>query len=241
MASRTVRSTFTVLTEGLYWFLILGLMLVLACSPTILIWTLLAPEPENVLLMLVAALPVVPAVAAASSAWRARTEDSDPVPAARFLRGYRLTWADSVVVGLPALLVLGVLATNVAYGASLGTEGLSLFFLVLAAAVLLALMRAVTILSEFRFRRVDLFRLTVLTLLTRPLSTLALLSVLVLTTGVVLLIGGSVLLPAAPLLSFVLWRTERPTAQWIRERFVSAPPESPTPESPTLPATPGAS
>lgn len=225
---RQNRSVLTGVTEWVYWLVTIDVLLVVACSPTILAWTLLTAEPSSVLLLVVATLPVVPAVSAALYAWRRRSEDPDLVPASRFLRGYRLNLLDSLKVGVPAVLVLGILSANVTFGAQLGTASFNAAFLVLGALVLVVLVRALTIVSNFSFRLVDVLRLSVFTLLTKPLSTLALLSLGVLTLGLVQFIGSFMLLLAGSLLTVALWHSEKPVARLLRERFVS-PDEEPVP------------
>ncbi|MGO3314692.1 MAG: DUF624 domain-containing protein, partial [Brachybacterium tyrofermentans] len=126
---RQNRSVLTGVTEWVYWLVTIDVLLVVACSPTILAWTLLTAEPSSVLLLVVATLPVVPAVSAALYAWRRRSEDPDLVPASRFLRGYRLNLLDSLKVGVPAVLVLGILSANVTFGAQLGTASFNAAFL----------------------------------------------------------------------------------------------------------------
>lgn len=231
-SSQAARSTFTRVTEGVYWLLVIEALILLACSPTLLVWTLLDPGPGSVLLRVLALIPVVPALAAAASAWQARSEDPDPVPARRFLRGYRLSLADSLALGLPATVVLAVLATDLTFARELGTRSLSPLLLVLMALVLLVLARAVTILSRFRFRRRDLLRLSVLSLVALPLRTLGLVSLGILALGLVLLAGGAGLLPAVSLLSFATWHAERPVGDWVQERFVSPSPDRAAPAAP---------
>lgn len=220
-SARQNRSVLTGATEWIYWLVTIDVLLVLACSPTILVWTLLTADPRNALFLVVAALPVAPAVSAALYAWRRRSEDRDLVPASRFLRGYRANLLDSLTVGAPAVLVLGILTANVTFGAQLGTASFNAAFLALGALVLLVLVRALTIVSNFSFRFVDVLRLSVFTLLTKPLSTLALVSLGVLTLGIVHLVGSFMLLLAGSLLTVALWHSEKPVARLLRERFVS--------------------
>src|SRR5699024_10138849 len=143
-------------------------------------------------------------------------------PARHFVRGYRLNALDSLRVGAPLLLVLGVLGVNITQGGAVGTSALALLFLALGVLVLLALVRAVSIVSAFSFRMIDVLRLAIFTLLARPLATLALLSLGVLVLGIVLVIGEFLLLFTASLLVFALWASERPVAALLTERFVGS-------------------
>lgn len=220
---RRPRGLFTEITEGVYWFVVVDVMIVLAAAPTILLWTMLGAGPLNSLLFVIAALPLLPALAAGLYACRAWREDRELAPARQFLRGYRLNALDSLRVGAPLLLVLGVLAFNLTYGGSVGTSAFTIVFLVLGAVALLVLTRALSIVSTFSFRTIDVFRLTAFTLLVRPLSTLALVSLGVLTLGIMLVVGEFLLLVTASLLVFALWASERPVAQLLTDRFVSPP------------------
>lgn len=222
---RPPRSVFTALTEGVYWFVVIDVLLVLACAPTVLAWGLLTPDASRVMALVLATLPVAPAVSAALHAWRARSTDSDLVPASRFLRGYRATVVDSLKLALPATVILAVLSANISYGKVLGTASLSSAFLVLGVLVLLVLVRALTISSQFTFRFVDVLRLAVFTLFARPLSTLALLSLGVLTVGLTFVVGGFALLLTGSLLTFALWNSERPVSRLLTEQFVRPAPE----------------
>lgn len=218
---RPPRSVFTGITEGVYWFLVMDVMLVLASSPTVLAWAMLPAESSSALLLVLTGLPLVPALAAASYAWQRRSEDRELVPASRFLHGYRVNVVDSLKVGAPAVLVLAVLALNVSYGGSVGTAGLNSLFLVMGAVIMLLLARAITIVSNYSFRLIDVVRLSVFTLLTKPLATLALVSLGVLTLGLVLVVGELALLLTASLLTFAVWQSERPITRLVTEQFVS--------------------
>lgn len=217
---RRSRGLFTEITEAVYWFLVIDVMLVLASAPTIVVWALIAQGELNALLFTIAALPLLPAISAALYTWRVRSTDDELVPARHFLHGYRVNLRDSLMAGVPALLVLGLLLFNIAHGGAAGTRALNAVFLVLAVLVLLVLTRALSIVSAFSFRTIDVFRLTAFTLLTKPLSTLALISLGVLTLGLMVVVGEFLLLVTASLLTFALWASEKPVSQLLTERFV---------------------
>lgn len=217
---RRSRGLFIEITEAVYWFLVIDVMLVLASAPTIVLWTLIAQGAPNALLFAICALPLLPAISAALYSWRTRSTDDELVPARRFLRGYRLNLRDSLTVGTPVLLVLGLLLFDIAHGSAAGTRALNAVFLVVAVLALLVLTRALSIVSAFSFRPIDVFRLTAFTLLTKPLSTLALISLGVLTLGIIVVVGEFVLLVTISLLTFALWASEKPVSQLLTEKFV---------------------
>lgn len=224
-SSHRSRGLFTDLTEGVYWFLVLDVMLLVAAAPTVLLWTVMSPGPLGSLLFVIAALPLLPALSAGLYACRSWREDRDLSPARQFLRGYRLNALDSLRVGTPALLVVALAAFNLTRSSSPGLGAGETAFLVVGAAALLVLLRALAIVSRFSFRVRDVLRLSVFTLLVRPLSTLALLSLGVLTLGIVLAVGEFLLLATASLLVFALWSSERPVAQLLTVQFTTGAPE----------------
>lgn len=219
--TRDDRSTFARLTEGLYWCVVLGVLLVLATLPTLVLWMLLAQAASNLPLYLASAVCVPPALAAALFAWRTQAEDPDPVPARVFWRGYRLNLLDSLQITVPGVVVLTVLATNITFGEAVGTGALSLAFVVLAGMVALVTVRALSIVSAFSFRFRDVLRLTVFTLLMMPLRTLALVSLGVLTAGISVLVGDYTVVLLASVLTFVLYQSERPVLARLRADFVA--------------------
>src|SRR5699024_6657557 len=162
---RRPRGLFHEITEGIYWFLVVDVLLVLASAPTLLLWTMLGTGWLTALWFMLAALPMLPAVAAGLYACRAWREDRELIPARHFLRGYRLNALDSLKVGAPLLLVLGVLGVNLTQGGSAGAGALGAVFLVLGAVALLLLVRVLSIVSSFSFRSIDIFRLAAFTLL----------------------------------------------------------------------------
>ncbi|WP_198683976.1 hypothetical protein [Brachybacterium sp. YJGR34] len=219
------RGFFLEIAEGLYWFLVVDVMIALSATPTVVVWLLLQPGPLSPVLFVLAALPLLPAATAALHAvhrWRAEPE-GELEPARQYLRGYRATVLESLRVGGPLLALLALVSLQLASWEPAGAGALRATLLVLGGLSLLILLRGLSIVSRFTFRVRDVYRLTVFTLLTRPLSTLALLSLGVLTLGILLVVGEFLLPVAASLLALALWASERPVAQLITEQFVAAP------------------
>lgn len=221
VAFRDDRGTFARITEGVYWLVVIDVLLVLAALPTLVVWMLLARDASNIPLYTASSLFLLPAVAAAFFAWRKRAGDPDPVPIPRFLRGYRVNLLDSLRIGAPAIAVLTVLGINLTYGGAVGTEFLTIPFAVMAVAVVLLTTRALAIASTFSFRIRDVARLSVFTLLTMPLRTLSMLSIWVAVVGISLFVGDYAFLFTASLLTFVMWHSEKPVIDRVRERFVA--------------------
>lgn len=221
--TRDERGTMERITGALYWFAVIDVLLVLTSAPTVVTWLLLVRDASNLPLYAASLLFVLPAVGASFWAWRAWTEDPDPVPLKRFLRGYRLNVVDSLKIAVPGMVVLTVLATNITYGHVAGTSVLSIAFLIMAVMVALVMMRALSLASALSFRFVDILRLSAFTLLTMPLRTVALLSLGVLAAGISLFIGDYAFLLLGSVLTFTMYRSERPVIARIREQFVAEP------------------
>ena len=216
------RGTLARVTDAVYWFLLIDLMLVVASAPTVVIWLLLERDASNIPLYLVGLLPAAPAVSAALWAWRSRDAEPDPVPAARFLRGYRLNLLDSLKVAVPAAIVLSVVGVNIFYGDAVGTGALSIFFMVLAGAVLLVAARALSITSALSFRYLDVLRLSVFSLLTMPLRTLSLVSMGIVVVGLSLFVGDYAVVLLASVLTYFLAQSARAVLERLTEQFVAA-------------------
>gem|GEM_PF-2476357 len=95
------------------WGAALTALLALANLPAVLLALLLRPDPSLAWLVVLAALPLAPALSAGLYAVREHYLDPD-VPVARaFGRGYRLGWRDAAAIGVPVCL-LGAAAALVA-------------------------------------------------------------------------------------------------------------------------------
>jgi hypothetical protein len=205
-----------------YWFLVIEVLWVLAAAPGLVMALLLERDASNLPLYALAAVPLGPATAAAVFAWRVFARDRDPSPGHQFWRGYRAGWRDALLSWVPALVALTVLGTNLAFGGAVGVAGpLSLLYVLLAVGVLLWGIRMLVLAGTFTFRWRDAARLGVWTLTARPLATLGLLSLLVLTAGIAYLTFDAVAVLLASVLTFFLARNEAPVLADVERRFVS--------------------
>lgn len=206
----------------LYWFAAIEVMLVLATLPGLVVALLLEQHASNIPLYALAAVPVGPALAAAVFAWRVFLLERDPAPVAQFWRGYRLGWSEALQVWVPALVALTVLGTNLAYRDAVGMPpAVALLQVMLGAAVLLWAVRTLTLRAAFTFRWRDAARLGLHSLGSRPLVTLGLVSLLVLTIGIVAVTFDAVAVLLASVLTFLLVRNEQPVLTDVQKRFVA--------------------
>ncbi|GAB3217066.1 DUF624 domain-containing protein [Kineococcus gypseus] len=210
-------------TQVVHWFVVVEVLLALATAPGLAGALLLAPDASNLPLYALCAVPAGPALAASVFAWRAFLVDHDAAPAREFLRGYRLDALDALRTWVPALAVLTVLAVNMAHRDVVGAAAVfTPLYAVLGAAVLLWAVRVLVLTAVFTFRWRDAARLGVLTLLTRPRSTLALLSLLVLAIGTAWVTFDAVVVLLASVLTFLLAHSEGTVLREVRERFVAS-------------------
>ena len=207
-----------------YWFVMIELLLVLTTAPGLVIALFLDRSAGNLPLFVLCAVPLGPAVSAALFAWRVFLRERDTAPAHHFWRGYRLNLLDALRVWVPALVLLAVLVTNVAFAGVAGGVGIPVpVSLGLAAVVLVWSMRMLVITSAFAFRWRDAARIAAFTLTSRPLPSLGLLSLVVLTFGIAgLAFDAVVALLAAPL-TYLLARNEAPVLALVQLRFVDTP------------------
>lgn len=204
------------------WFLVVELWLGLVLLPSLVLMFWLDPDPTNLPLFALAALPVAPAISAAFFTWRRFDDERDTSPSRHFRRGYRLNWGDALRVWAPAVLVLTVLGINVAFGGAVGVgTPLAVTFLVLAVAVLVLVLRMLSVTSAFSFRWRDALRISLFTLVTRPLRSLGLISYVVLAAGLTVVTFDAVVVLLASVLTFAVVRNEAPVLVEVRERFIA--------------------
>jgi hypothetical protein len=208
------------LTGSVYRHAILAVWLGIACLPTLAVTTLLSGSTRNVAWVVLAQLPVAPALSAGLYAVRGWRRDDDVGPGTLFRRGYRLNALDVLRWWAPALVALAVLATNVANpGAVAIGSALGVVSLVVSALVLLWAGHALVVSSFFSFRTRDVARIATIVAFSQWRVTLVYLSMLVVAVGV-LYIGteASLLLLAWALVS-MLEHVTRPVREEVARRF----------------------
>lgn len=205
-----------------HWYLVVDVLLVLVAAPGLVATALLAPAASNAPLVVLAALPVGPALAAGLYAWQVADTDRDLSPARHFARGLRRNTADALRLWVPALAVLAVVAANVTLNRSAGLpRALVGVSLLVALALVLWLGNATVIVARFSFRTRDTARLAVYYLFRRPGTALATASLLVVATGLLVLLGEWALLPTAGAFAWWLHRHSRALRADIEERFTA--------------------
>jgi len=208
--------------NAVYWALAIEVLWALTAAPGLVAALFLERHPSNLPLYALAALPLGPATAAAVFAWRVFLRERDPSPVHQFGRGLRVSWLDALRSWGLALVVLTVLGTNLAYRDAVGVTGaLVALYVVLGVVTLLWALRMLVLAATFTFRWRDAARLGLYTLVTRPLVTLGLLSVLVVAVGIAFLTFDAVTVLLASLLVLLVVRNDAPVIADVEERFVA--------------------
>lgn len=214
--------TFWPWTGVVYWLLLVGAAILVACAPTVVLVPWLVADVSNIPLLALLLVPVGPAVAAAVFAWDRRRADPDHSPLRQYARGYRLNLGDALRVWLPVLALLTVLGINITHsGAVRGGPVLGAVSLVLALLVTLWAGHALVITALFNFRWRDTARLAAYHLGASWRTTLSVLSLLVVTVGAILVAGWLLLFLAAPL-TFFLHSGAAPMSSDVKTRFTTS-------------------
>ena len=145
-----------------YRLLVLEVLLLLTCLPTVVVLLLLDRDASNLPLAVLAFLPVAPALVAGVAAVRAWPRDDDLSPARPFLRAYRRDLVATLRWWVPAVLLLAVLSFNLAHlGGAAGGAALLPVLLVIATLVVLWCGQMVVLTASFNLRTRDAARIAV--------------------------------------------------------------------------------
>src|SRR5699024_11932271 len=99
-----------------YRLLVLQVLLLLACSPSVVLLLLLDRDPSNVPLAVLALLPLAPALVAGVAAVRSWPKGDDLSPARPFLRAYRRDVGTPLKRWVPEVLLLAGLSFTLVQG-----------------------------------------------------------------------------------------------------------------------------
>ncbi|MDQ0802262.1 putative membrane protein YesL [Arthrobacter sp. SLBN-112] len=200
----------------------------LALANVLLLGALVAAPFTGVWLVLPALVPAGPALVACMYAFNRMLAGNEGQVYQDFIRGYRMNVGQALQVWLPYLLVLGVIAVNLAGSpASLGptnpaAPALRLAMLVLAFLVATAALNALLLLSRFSFRTRDLYRLSLYSFGARKRASLGNAGILFV-TGSLLLMTTAYLLPLlAGAVVFLVCLNSRPLLAHVEEKFTAA-------------------
>lgn len=204
-----------------YRWIVLELLLLVACLPSLVVMLLLDRDLSNLPLAVLALLPVAPALVAGVAAVRRWRKDDDLSPARPFLHAYRRDIGATLLWWVPTLLLLAVVTFNLVHlDAVEGGALLRPLLLVLVAIVTIWSGHMVVLTSGFHLRTRDAARIAMVEIVPQwrfSLGVLALLVVavtaLVISELLLLLLGwafvGLLALMATPLITDVTERFTR--------------------------------
>ncbi|MBE1878773.1 glycosyltransferase [Myceligenerans pegani] len=221
-------------TNAIYWYLVTGVLMIVAALPGALPIQFLESSPGNAPVLALCLAPLAPAFAAGLFALRDRKRADALTPARSFLRGYRLNWADALRMAIPGLIFVaigGLGAGVVGDGGALAGDGVSILaavpevylgmLIVVGAVLALWTMNAMVISALFSFRVQDVARLAAYYLFARWRVTLGGLSLVVLGAAILLLAGDFTFGAVAVLWTGAVLRNHRALTRDVEERFTA--------------------
>jgi len=227
-ASEIGRGPLSRWSAAVYWALVIELLVVLVSLPGLVALLLLDRSASNLPLAALCLVPLGPALGAATYAWRAylaaAPDERDLAPASRFWRGYRLSWRDVLAWWVPTLVVLALLAVNVAHAGAVVGRAWAVASLVVAVAVLVWAGNALVLSSLFAFRTRDVVRLAAYYLAARPRATFGTLTLVVLGATVATVLTDRLLLALATLAVAAHVRTSTPLIEHTATHFTTPTP-----------------
>lgn len=210
-------------TSAIYCLLAVQSQLLLAIAPGLVLLFLLDRDASNAPLALACLLPVGPALSAALFALRRHTGDlTDLRPVAQFWRGYRGNAGGVLRLWVPWLAGLAVITEILTHRAAAGVPGWwAAVLVVIAVVALLWMANALVITSLFRFRAIDVARLSVYFLGRTKGVTLGCLCLLVVAFGVVDIASEAALALLAVVFAVALLRIAAPMIRQVTEEFTA--------------------
>lgn len=202
-------------TNFVYRLLIIELGFVLATAPALIGIFLLEPDASNIPLFAACALLFGPAITAGVYAWRT---DHDVVPWLRFWKGWVDGLAQSLLIWAPAVALLALAAFNAAY-AQVGI-GFIIAGVVIGVAGMIAAVTALVVIANFSFRTRDLFKVALYGAASAPLAALGIISMIVLTGGLIVVVSDWLPVFLASFLLLLLARTVTPMLHQIQSDLV---------------------
>ncbi|QEO14469.1 DUF624 domain-containing protein [Agromyces intestinalis] len=222
--ARMPRTAFDRITGTVYRMLVAELAFLAAVAPGILGMLFLQPHPSNIPLYALCLVPLGPALAAVIGTFRALDGSHDLVVWPRFWRAWWRDLRDVLLVWVPALVVLTVLAINVAFAAAAGVDPIfAVIAIVLAAVVGVLTLHALVIAAVFSFRTRDVARLALMYLVAKPLASVGALAVLIVVATAAATGFAWLIALAGSLLGVFLLANSRAMVADITARFTDEP------------------
>lgn len=219
-------------TNAVYWYLVTGLLMIVAVLPGVVPMQFLETSPGNAPLLAICLAPLAPAFTAGLFALRDRQRAEALTPARSFLRGYRLNWLDALRAAVPGLIYVaigGLGAGVLGDGGALAGDGMSIIaavpavylgiLVVLAVIVGLWTMNAMVVVAFFSFRWRDVARLAAYYMFAQWRVTLGALALIVVASAALLWAGDLVFGLVAVLWTAGVLANHGPLIHDVESRF----------------------
>ncbi|MDQ0665500.1 putative membrane protein YesL [Arthrobacter ulcerisalmonis] len=199
----------------------------LMLANALLFLALLAAPLAGSWLVVVALVPVGPALVAAMYAFNRLLAGHATGVYRDFVRGYRMNFAQAIRVWLPYVIILAVIGVNLAgLPAALGPgnpveAALRAALLVLALLVATAALHALLLLSRFSFRTRDLYRLSLYSFGARKRVSLGNAGILFVTATLLLMTTAYLLPVIAGAVVYLACLNSRPLLRLVEEKFTA--------------------
>lgn len=200
----------------------------LVLANILLLPALFAGPAAGVWLLPLALLPAGPALVACMYAFNRLLAGHDSGVYRDFVRSYRMNLVPAVKAWAPCVLVLAVIAVNLAgLPASLNPSNpaapaLRLVLVVLALLVLTTAVHALLLLSRFSFRTRDLYRLSLYGFGARKRVSLGTMGILFVTATLLLMTSAYLLPVLTGGVVFLVCLNSRPLLRHVEEKFTTA-------------------
>ncbi|HJE50402.1 MAG TPA: DUF624 domain-containing protein [Tessaracoccus flavescens] len=209
------------ISSTIYWYLVLGILFILVTAPGAVPAMFLERHLSNAPLYALFLAPVGPALSAMLFAHARRSQAEDVTPARYFFRGYRLNLLDSLKVWLPATVLILIMTINLAFVEATGFGNWYVVVGVLIALFIVTLtLTQLVMVSLFKFRLSDVWRLSLGWLFSRPLQAAGILGVAVISGLIIVITFDAVLLLLASPLAALLLRMTQPLQDDLRQDYL---------------------
>ncbi|GAB4084636.1 DUF624 domain-containing protein [Myceligenerans cantabricum] len=230
--ARTGGGLLTRVTSAIYWYLVTGVLMIVAALPGLLPMQFLESSPGNAPALALYMAPLAPAFTAGLFALRDRGYAKGLTPVHSFVRGYRSTWTDALRMAVPGLIFVaigGLGAGVVGDGGALAGDGVSILvavpeiylgmLIVIGTVLALWTMNAMVIASFFSFRTEAAARLAAYYLLAKWRVSLGGLSLVAVALVTLMLAGDLVFATLAVVWTAAVAWNHRLLVRDVEQRF----------------------
>lgn len=210
-------------SQNVYWLMIANFMFVLSNILFIAVFLLWIPTITNAILFYIASLPIGPAIAALCHSLTKFTKDKDISPMKTYLESYRKNGKEALKVWLPIITVVFILVIDIQYFQQNPTvfyQILNGIFLVVLFLMTIFTFYSFLIMTHYRFRLRDIYRLSVYYLFTWIKVSTGNLCIVFLSIALLFLTSDFIVLFLGSVLVWVLVLNSRTLLKDVKISFV---------------------